>query len=500
MARFYMSLKKATKQVEDEDGVLTSYGMDVAHDYAVRWQDNEQRDLALEQQYPELSGLFYDIRNDTELASEHALPMEKSAMGKKFYMPLSKAQPIFYGPRGGKYLDAQHKIPYTEENKKKMGKKQEDAGKKKRGSETKTEGRNWVDHHPDLPEFTDQHYKNPDGSYKKERQPVHAEIVKSFFVSEETGRRVTPVPPGTKKQAIVLMGGPASGKTSTVKHLLGTDDFADANFVNVNPDDCKEKMPEYNQALNFEKDGVRMSAKDAAWMAHEESSDIAGQVHELAIAQGMNIVLDGTGKTADKHIERVRKLQEAGYHVQLVMPDVDVDDAWERSSGRAERTGRWVPEDILRDAHAVIPANFETIARQSDEFYLFDTRNSKPGQPPDLKWSGAKGKDDVVHDERFVGEFKERGQRLLAEHKEKKARKKAMKKSYSEDTLTKADDNQDVKLTVSFADMLANMEKTKGTTWESDEIKFPGAGKNGNGVLAVVEDVDYDKRKGIEYK
>lgn len=75
--KFMMDLRKANP-VETEDGELTRRGMDVAHDYAVVWTKKNKRDLNLERLYPELEGLFYDIRVDPALAREHAIPFEKT--------------------------------------------------------------------------------------------------------------------------------------------------------------------------------------------------------------------------------------------------------------------------------------------------------------------------------------------------------------------------------------------------------------------------------------
>lgn len=71
--RFVVDFQKA-RVTETEDGLLTSLGMQLAHRYALRWVNDNARDLELEREYPELAGLFYDIRVDPELAREHALP------------------------------------------------------------------------------------------------------------------------------------------------------------------------------------------------------------------------------------------------------------------------------------------------------------------------------------------------------------------------------------------------------------------------------------------
>lgn len=63
----------APDATEDEDGVLTSLGFQLAEAYAEQWLQGS-RDLASETQHPELAGLFYDIRSDAELAHRYGDP------------------------------------------------------------------------------------------------------------------------------------------------------------------------------------------------------------------------------------------------------------------------------------------------------------------------------------------------------------------------------------------------------------------------------------------
>lgn len=71
--KYVMDLKKA-QPVETNDGLLTNLGMQIAHKYAVSWVKGV-RNLELERRYPQLVGLFYDIRVDSELARTHAVPV-----------------------------------------------------------------------------------------------------------------------------------------------------------------------------------------------------------------------------------------------------------------------------------------------------------------------------------------------------------------------------------------------------------------------------------------
>lgn len=74
-------LEKALKTIKD-DGMLTDHGMMVAEKYAQGWVNQSQRDLETERAYPELVGLFYDIRTDPELARRHATPMNAPPVAK----------------------------------------------------------------------------------------------------------------------------------------------------------------------------------------------------------------------------------------------------------------------------------------------------------------------------------------------------------------------------------------------------------------------------------
>ena len=76
-------IKQAT---EDSDGVLTDFGMQLSHQYAVAYLGGD-RMHELESGYPELAGVFYDIRNDRALAEEHALSMDLVRSMAQFTIP-----------------------------------------------------------------------------------------------------------------------------------------------------------------------------------------------------------------------------------------------------------------------------------------------------------------------------------------------------------------------------------------------------------------------------
>lgn len=76
MADKYIVDLKTAAPVETKDGELTKLGMVIANSYATKWVTGFVRDLNLERMYPQLAGLFADIRTDPEYAQSHAIPVE----------------------------------------------------------------------------------------------------------------------------------------------------------------------------------------------------------------------------------------------------------------------------------------------------------------------------------------------------------------------------------------------------------------------------------------
>ena len=339
--------------------------------------------------------------------------------------------------------------------------------------------RTWVWHKNGLPKTTAAQYKNSaDGTYSLDRKPVQDKIIQHFM----TGK--THPPPGQQKIAVVLMGGPASGKTSMVKQLLG-EKFE--TFVNVNPDDVKEQMSEYNEALEFKVDGETTSAKDASSMCHEESSDIACAIYDKAITEGLSMIVDGTGAKGARHRNRIQALKDAGYHVQLMMPDLDPELAVQRAEDRAEETGRWVPTgppppgtpDIVRSIYSKVPQNFEPLARIADEFALFDTTTF----PPKVKWTGGQGQEDVVHDTNFLERFKTRVTELTSQM--------GAPLAIPEETLSLSEGTPPA---VSLSEAVAIIE-----TGAEGLDRRPKRFDRRVGVLQIIEDIDFTRAGPIRY-
>jgi len=253
-------------------------------------------------------------------------------------------------------------------------------------------GRAWIDHAPGLPEQTVHEQRvsgeGPSAVYKPERAKLHNTIIDAFL------KEAKPVPPDQKPVALFMMGIPASGKSSA-RNKVSIDPFDNLGAVPVDPDACKEALPEYQ-------DAIANSAKDAAWMAHEESSDISEKVGAEAVRQRKNVIFDGTGKNLAKMKARIAAAKAAGYHVMAIMPHVDLDEAKKRAGDRAEKVGRFVPHSIIEGAFKKVPGNFLQLAEDFDEFSLFDNN----GGGPRLMMSKRAGGETKVEDEELFRKFR----------------------------------------------------------------------------------------------
>ncbi len=246
----------------------------------------------------------------------------------------------------------------------------------------------WKEHytgHPDPKEA--EKLGVPHGTVKKERDVmVHQPIMR------EALDKVKPVPKGEQKHVIFTMGGPASGKTYALR------DMDTKNFVSVDPDGIKEKLPEYKAATKPESTYRKVAA-----MAHEESSDIAKRLMHQSIAEGKHTIVDGTGANAASIESKMNAFREAGYKIHLMMPHQEYAAANERVQDRSEREGRLVPSHFVKKAYDVIPGNFEKIASKADSFSLHDaTRDGAP-----RVWSKSSDGEMTVHDHAFVTKFRE---------------------------------------------------------------------------------------------
>lgn len=241
-----------------------------------------------------------------------------------------------------------------------------------------TPKREWVPALPHLPKDTAVANKTPDGKWTPERKALHDQIIAKLSGDHRAMPKPDEVP-----TAILMMGGPGSGKSSLTRSL------DTSRFVVINSDDVKEQLPEYKEA-------VAGNARNAAAMVHEESSEIAHQIRNNSINAGKHILFDGTGKNPVDYAAVTKRLQDKGYFVQLLAVHLDADEGVSRAQGRAEREGRFVPEPVIRSTYDAIPGSYEKVSKLTNAAVLYDNTTGKllHARDPDGE--------DVLHPEGYA--------------------------------------------------------------------------------------------------
>lgn len=198
-------------------------------------------------------------------------------------------------------------------------------------------------------------YTDENGKLTPEREALHREIILNHFIGKE--------PAKGEKTFIILGGGSASGKSTLLKSgLLGNID----GFVNMDSDNVKGMLPEYNEMIK-QKNG------DAAGFAHEESSAIVKRIQKISLELGYNTLLDGTGDGSEKSLmNKIKQGKDNGYKVKGEYVTIPVTLAISRAEARAEKTGRSIDVEVIKSIHAKVSKRAEQFASKFDKIEVYE--------------------------------------------------------------------------------------------------------------------------------
>jgi hypothetical protein len=198
--------------------------------------------------------------------------------------------------------------------------------------------------------------------------------------------------------AYIKGGGAASGKSTADPSITVPKADPDANefeAVLSNPDEVKERLPEYVALVGPKSDaGNGYSKRDKsgtpdgeeAWMkasslVHEESAMIAALVAGQALRQRKSVVVDGVADNGiAKQYSKLDSYRKSGAtKVVGLFYSANIDEAVKRAVARAYKVGRVVqPREIIA-GHKGVSKNFPSYATDGkfDSLVLFDT-NGRP--------------------------------------------------------------------------------------------------------------------------
>ena len=157
------------------------------------------------------------------------------------------------------------------------------------------------------------------------------------WINQQVKEGLNPNAKSENPVAVILMGSPASGKTTTgrpfANKILGGQ-----QVTTIDPDSIKAKSHGF-QGWN-------------AGAFHDESAIIAEKmIMPRATQERHNMLIDITGQNSTKVSEMAKNLKALGYTVGVVHIDVDDKTALGRASQRFNKpNGRWVPPSYIKGA------------------------------------------------------------------------------------------------------------------------------------------------------
>lgn len=199
---------------------------------------------------------------------------------------------------------------------------------------------------------------NRDGNYRssERREALREQIVEELFKFDRLdsddgielgagGAKPQRSEPKAGKQAYIVIGLPASGKSTLVNRI--SDAFG---AVILDSDFAKRKLPEFDDTFT------------GANLVHKESSTIvfggsggAPSLLGVCVLSGLNVVVPTTGQDYSDLCARRDGFVDAGYSVHLTATTLTREQAAKRALERFLATGRYVPLGLIFDAYANDP-------------------------------------------------------------------------------------------------------------------------------------------------
>jgi len=232
------------------------------------------------------------------------------------------------------------------------------------------------------------------GEYTIERKLLHNEIIESFLKGQLQQEQ--------EPEAILLGGGSAAGKSSIGELVSKGYKLQKQNMIWIDPDKIKEKIPEYQGSM--ESEDIE-SMKQAAFLVHDESSDITMKLLKICMKRKLNFMYDGTMKNEVKYKKLIQQLRQAGFSIKAIIVDVPIKVALERSNMRFKVTGRLVPEHIIEESHMKVATTFSKIKDLIDCYTLYDNTGKEPEV---FAFKESKRVEEIIVDESRNDQFYEK--------------------------------------------------------------------------------------------
>jgi predicted ABC-type ATPase/cell division septum initiation protein DivIVA len=207
-----------------------------------------------------------------------------------------------------------------------------------------------------LPQTKSVFFNESTGEYVPSRRKLHAEIINTFKKDVVCITKGQPI-------AIFMGGSPASGKSSFLRkyspYLLKEE------ILKVDADEIRAMLPEY-QGYN-------------ASQTHSETKDIVSTLlsnKNIGIPCDFDLIYDGTMNSVKSYIPLMDILRKRGYKIFIVYMDkVPKDVIIKRALERYQKSGRFVPLEVIEDFFEKGRAAFDDLKKDVDGYMVIDGSN-----------------------------------------------------------------------------------------------------------------------------
>ena len=179
-------------------------------------------------------------------------------------------------------------------------------------------------------------------------------------------------------KAFSLAGGPGSGKSYVVSRTTGG-----SGLKLVNSDDaCENLLRKAGLSLK-----MPSSEEEPRDVVRGRAKEITAKKKENYLEGRLGLIIDGTGREAEKILFQKRQLEELGYDTYMIFVNTSLDVALQRNAERS----RSVPESIVTKSWKAVQYNIGKFNNMFRKGFIIVDNNDAGEEVFDEVWKRVRG-------------------------------------------------------------------------------------------------------------
>jgi len=218
-------------------------------------------------------------------------------------------------------------------------------------------------------------------NYRMERQWLQDAIIEEFLETvhlTDVNGDVCTTP--TEPWIVFTAGAMGAGKSHTINWLVEKGLFPLLAFVNVDPDEIRRRLPEFNLY-------AEVIPEKAGELTRKEAGYVAEILTFAALQAGKNVLVDGSLRDSVWYTQYFAQLRREYPNNKIAILHIVAprEAVFQRAADRAKLTGRVVPRHTLELALEQVPRSVKILAPLADYFCEL---NNAPGKDIEIVTEG----------------------------------------------------------------------------------------------------------------